>query len=194
MRGSFIYNIAEEKKVVYMDDLKKYVTKNSKDKAIIVITGVIFAILGIVSIVGKKSLVIGIAFIVLGVFAIYGGLTTKQNEEKDFNNLKAKGELEAVIEDFKVTKSFLDDDIRFGEKYIYRKKDSRILKYEEIKDVEYVGSLSTTSEATTTVYKLYVTLTSGKSEPLYGEKGDHQEEANEMIQIILAHNPNAQEK
>lgn len=172
-----------------MEDLKKYIFKNTKDKIIITVAGTIFCLIGIVSIVTRKSLLIGIVFVLLGALTAYGGLTSSKSDEKALETIKKEGKIDEVINDFKRAKSYLNDDVRFGEKYIFRKKDSRIVKYEDILEVEYVSTISTIDEAPRTVYYLSVTLKNNKSQSLYNERGDHKEVADEMIDLILKYNP-----
>lgn len=172
-----------------MEELKQYIFKNMSDRLKIMIASLVFVLIGLYCLLTKISIIIGMVIAVLGILTFIGGLSANKTDNKEIENLKNKGILDDVCKDFALSESYLGDDIRLGESYIFRKKDSRVIAYKDIKEVEYRRSLDETSEIVRTVYGLAVTLKNNNYQSLYVQREDHLTEANEIIKVMKLHNP-----
>ena len=171
-----------------MEEFKAYVTKNTTEKIIITAAGVLFLAIGIF-VLTKQEYLIGIVGTVFGLAAIYGGLSAGVSDAAFINKLEDEGRLSEVLEDFKNSRSFVDDKVKFGNKYIFQYKCVKPILYEDIASVTY-GWSSDASDHHCNEYRVSIGYKSIPTHPLYSVRYDHPDEANEMIAIIKSHNPN----
>lgn len=172
-----------------MDDLKEYITKKRTDKVTILLVSIVFMAVGFFMIM-QRTYIVGTVLSLLGLAALYGGFTAGKTDASMLKKLQATGELDAVVGDFRKAQSFVDDKVRFGEKYIYRFKNSQLIAYNDIASVRYCDTLDESSTNNSHVYYVMVGFKGIPAYPLYSVNYDHPEAAQQMINLIKAHNPN----
>lgn len=176
-----------------MEELKEYIMKTTGEKLIILAAGVIFCAGG-GYLFTIEEYIFGAIITAFGLFALIGGMTAGRSDRAFFDKLEESGKLSEVVADFVMAKSFADDKVRFGEKYIFQRKLAKITAYSDITWVNYSSSIDHTNNHTTWEYRLTVGEGRKLAQPLYSLGYDHPEMAREMIDIIRSHNPMVEEK
>ena len=119
-----------------MEELKKFILKTFKDMLITFIGGLFFVLIGII-LLYKKEYLIGCIINIIGLLAVIDSLTTKTREKKVLKELEQNIELSNILKDFNKSKSFSEDTVRLGNEYIFRLKYNNIIKYKDVKRIDY---------------------------------------------------------
>lgn len=115
-----------------MEELKAYLFRSKKDKAGALVFGIILLLISVFAFVTKKGIIVSLITLIMAIIIIFWGVIfASKKDEKEVAKFLDKG----AIEDFKRAKSFMNDRVRIGEKYIYRQKYSSILEIANIKKV-----------------------------------------------------------
>lgn len=173
-----------------MDELKKYTQKTTKDKLILGLSAVVFAIAACVLFV-KQSRLLSVVML-LGAAALFtGAVTAASGDRKFFERIESSPDRNAILADFAAARSFADDEIRMGEKYVFFRKLTELIGYDEISRLRYFEHHDPeTQKAEPGIAML---LANGKSRTLcslYG--GDPQVQAQEIFRFVLSRNPNVE--
>lgn len=172
-----------------MEEFKAYTMKTSFDKFLIAGAGVLFTAGGIYMLL-KTEYLIGAVALVFGLAALYGGLFAGRSDAAVLKKLEQEGLLDEVVADFTAARSFADDQVRFGEKYIFQRKLVKPIAYEDIVSVKYGNSYEHSGESDRLVYHVSIGYKEIPLHPLYSLEYDHPLEAEKMIDIIKGRNPN----
>lgn len=170
-----------------MEEFLAYSAKTKTDRLLLIFGGVLF-VLGGIALLNKVGIVPGVIVILLGAVTLYAGLTAGLSEAAALKKLEAEGKLQEVLNDFAGARSFVDDRVRFGSKYIFRPKLIKPIAYSDIRSVKYGHS---TEHGTTDRMVYHVAVGTGAIplNTLYSVNYPHPEAAEEMISIIQMHNP-----
>lgn len=175
-----------------MDELKEYVQKTSKDIIILGLFSIVFAVAACVLFL--KHMWVLFAIILLCAVALFvGAVTSSSVDKKFFNAIENSPEKLAIIADFETAQSYGGDGIRMGKRYIFSKKQARLISYGDIKSLQYMEFHDNETSRIEPVIK--VTLTNGKCSTLCNlYDGSSQMQAQEIFEVILSKNPNVEIK
>lgn len=177
-------------KVSAMNELKEYIQKTTTDKIILVAISAVFAIAAYV-LFTKQSWILFGAMLIAAVVLLIGALTASSNDKKFFDSIEASPERDYILEDFRFAKSYSDDSIRMGEKYIFTKKYPRLISYEDITKLRYSEHLDIETQRTEP--RIFATLSNGKGFTLCQLYSNNpQALAQEIFQIVISRNPDVE--
>ena len=175
-----------------MDELKNYVQKTAKDKIVLGLFSIVFAVASCVFLL-RHSWVLGVIMLLCAVALCVGAVTSSSVDKKFFDAIENSSEKLAIIADFETAQSYCGDGIRMGKRYIFSKKQARLITYEDIKKLQYMEFHDNETSRTEPVIK--VTLTNGKCSTLCSlYDGSSQMQAQEIFEVILSKNPDVEIK
>ena len=173
-----------------MDELKEYVQKTAKDVIILGLFSIVFAAAAYVLFL-KRMWVLFVIFLLGAVALLVGAVTSFSVDKKFFDAIENSPEKHAIIADFESAQSYADDGIRMGKKYIFSKKQARLITYEDIKKLQYVEFHDNETNRTEPVIKM--TLANGKCSTLCSlYDGNSQMQAQEIFDVILSKKPDVE--
>lgn len=170
-----------------MEELKSYVKKTSKDKIILGLFAAVFAVAGYVLFTEQNWIFFGA--MVLGAAVLFiGVITSFANDNKFIRSVENSPERDRILADFTVARSYANDTIRMGEVYIFSKKMTRLLSYQDIRELRYFEHHD--PETQSTEPGIAIALSDGKSRTLcdlYVE--NPQMQAQEIFALVSSKNP-----
>ena len=173
-----------------MDELKTYVQKTSKDKMILGVVAAVFAAAACACFV-KHSWVLFIAMLLGAAALLIGAVTASSDDKKFFDYIENSPERDMILADFASAVSCADDSIRMGETYIFTKKLTRLLKYEDIRKLQYFEHRD--MDTHNTECGIAMVTANGKSRTLCQLSGsDVQGQAQAIFAAVLSRNQNVE--
>lgn len=171
-----------------MDELKQYTKKTTKDILILGIFGVIFMIAAF-AFFTKHNFILFVIMLIGSLVLFVGAFTSSSNDKKFYATIENSPNKDEILLDFKNAKAYANDDIRMGEKYIFTKKYTELICYEDIKKLQYVEHHDI--ETSRIEPSIFMELTNGRKRTLCSLYGNNYLlQAKEIFDVVLAKKPN----
>ena len=173
-----------------MDELKQYIRKTAKDKIILGAFSAVFAIAA-GALFAKHSWVLFGAMLLAAVLLFLGAVTSSATDRKFFDSIENSPQRGVILADFAVAKPCANDEIRLGERYIFTRKQTRLIAYGDIQSLRYFEHHDMDTQKVEA--GIAIALASGGSRTLcslYGEAPRMQ--AEDVYRSVLSKNPNVE--
>lgn len=175
---------------IKMDELEKYIRKTSKDKMIFGLFSAVFAAAACL-LFAKHSWVLSGVMLLGAAALLIGEVTSSVNEKKLISRIADSPEKNIILTDFAAAESFADDHIRMGESYIFFWKMTELLRYGDIKKLQYFEHHDTDTHRTEP--GIAMVLANGKKRTLCSLYcDDPRAQAQEIFRVVLDKNPDVE--
>lgn len=173
-----------------MDELKQYIRKTAKDKIILGAFSAVFAVAACILFIRHSWVLFGV--MLLGAVILFvAAVTGSAGDRKFFDSIENSPRRSVILADFAAAKPCANDEIRLGEHYIFTRKQTRLIAYEDIRRLQYFEHHD--ADTSRTEAGIAIALAGGGSRTLcslYGEAPRMQ--AEEIYRSVLSKNPNVE--
>ncbi len=175
-----------------MDELKKYVQKTAKDKIILGVFGAVFAAAAVI-LFTQHSWVLFIIMLLCAAVLFIGAFTASATDKKFFDDIQNSTRKDEILADFAAAVPYANDEIRMGEYYIFTKKLTSLINYEDIISLRYFEHHD--METHNTEAGIAVSLKKGAGRTLCNLYGDDtQMQAEKIYNAVLSRNASVEIK
>ncbi len=170
-----------------MDEMCKYICKDSRDRITCFVIGLVFAAAAVVLFIRDSSF-LATAMLCIGLVLFFEAFTAGIRDRKKLKKQTADGTLEKAAADFASAVFYADGEIKLGDEYIFRRQMSVIISYADIVKAEHYQSSDVQNRSHNDCIR--VKLKNGRYEPLCTVYGvNKKEEINDIFSVMKYYNP-----
>lgn len=117
-----------------MEEMKKYMGRTRKDRAVVALAGMVFGVLGAVQLI-QQAMIVGTILLAVCVLLVTSAALAGKQDARYMQALADRGELEAAAADFQTAEELPEAKLKVGQHYVFRKGWMEVLKLSDLRDV-----------------------------------------------------------